>query len=122
MPGGGADDISAAINSQMTTVDPLGNQTVTQFVVTGNNIVQPSSIAYYNGTSTLLKTVNYSYTPNPSGCGSPSFVGTGFPTQISTTPNDVTPNQVSQVTMTYDTFSWSSPVGTCTIYTPKRDE
>ena len=96
-------------NGSTTVIDPLGNKTVYTNTALSLCSSYTTSIQYYQGTSTLLKTVSTQYS-RTAGPYAPSL-GQNY---INIVPNQITttwPNgKVSQVTKTYDSgFTFTSP-------------
>lgn len=96
---------SGASGLGITVVDSLNNKTVyTSSMYGGACTGAINSVAYYSNGS-LLKTVatTFQYTTNPYAGDVGAMNGYyTLPTQVTTTWNNITPNQVSQTTQSYD--------------------
>jgi hypothetical protein len=88
--------VGSTSNTQNTVVDPLGNQTVVQFMnSSGGAFPYETSRTIYQGTSTVLRTINSTYTLSN---GTPI----NFPVTRTTILDD---GQQSQIQWDYDSYT-----------------
>ena len=113
-----APTISGSItsNSAMNVTDPLGNLTTYEFTTSSasddplypwGGSFSPREIQrqIYQGSSTLLRTIQTCY-DNLSSCPTPATdSGATLPVEITTTLNDISPPLVAQTQMVYDTYT-----------------
>ncbi len=107
----------AAFNASMSVTNPLGGQEVHNFSTTNRTRTNPqeSSVTTYDASGALIRTVQ-KYYPSiaPPGAGQYSYDIT-FPTQVTTTLNDISPAISTTTTYQYEPYTATLPYAASVI-------